>query len=192
MRVAEQTRAEKEGRSGRKAEATARGEHASGDEAAREDADDRDEDEEDEEDEDEEGAMPRHHLSLILANLLTMSAWLNVSSIHSCLQISLVDTAGILLIMKESVTSFISCLLYDGSPSSLFVQVTGTARTAAQRRAGQRMRRTTTRRRTRVTRKSLLRSKLDTALTGSGCVLGQMPNTLSKLLIIILWHGVRS
>ena len=58
MRVAEQTRAEKEGRGGGKA----RAEIASGDEAARDDnADERDDDDEDdEEDGSEGGLLPAH------------------------------------------------------------------------------------------------------------------------------------
>jgi hypothetical protein len=57
MRVAEQTRAEKEGRGGGKA----RAEIASGDEAARDDnADERDDDDEEDEEDGSEGGPPAH------------------------------------------------------------------------------------------------------------------------------------
>ncbi|BDA43749.1 Translocation protein SEC63 homolog [Coccomyxa sp. Obi] len=52
LRVAEQTRAEKEGRTGA---TKVRAEHASGDEAAREEGEDRDEEDEEDEEDDEEG-----------------------------------------------------------------------------------------------------------------------------------------
>lgn len=75
LRVAEQTRAEKEGRGG-KGKSDARGEHASGDEAARDDnADERgDNEDEDDEDDEEEGGPPAHartymHMPIVIHDL---------------------------------------------------------------------------------------------------------------------------